>query len=148
VAYSFIDLFAIFLTITNAETMTYHQLMFIHLATVVPCFFLGALLFLMKKGTKSHRLVGKIYMGLMLFTAIVTLFMPAQVGPRIFDHFGYLHSFSLLTLWSVPYAYFAIRKGDVRRHQRALILLYVGAILIAGGFTFFPGRYLHVLYFG
>ena len=28
-----------------------------------------------------------------------------------------------------------------------MILLYVGAIIIAGGFTFTPGRYLYHLFF-
>lgn len=127
--------------------MTYSTLMYIHLATVVPCFFLGIFLFSMKKGTEIHKNLGKLYLVLMLFTATVTLFMPAQVGPRLMDHFGWIHSFSFLTIWTVPTAYIAIRQGRVAAHKRKLILLYVGAIIIAGGFTFAPGRYLHELFF-
>lgn len=128
--------------------MTYTDLMYIHLATVVPCFVLGTLLLFMQKGTNIHRNIGKIYMVLMLFTATVTLFMPARVGPQLFNHFGYIHSFSFLTIYTVPAAYFAIRRGDVNSHKRAMISLYFGAIIIAGGFTFFPGRYLYDVFFG
>jgi uncharacterized membrane protein len=128
--------------------MSYEVLMYIHLATVVPCFFIGGLLLLIKKGTPIHKSLGRVYMILMLFTASVTLFMPAHVGPRIFNHFGWLHSFSFLTIYTVPTAYLAIRKGNVRRHKIKMILLYFGAIIIAGGFTFTPGRYLHSLFFG
>jgi len=128
--------------------MTYSDLMYIHLFTVVPCFILGTLLLIMKKGSKLHRQLGRIYMLLMLITALITLFMPAQVGPRIMNHFGWIHSFSFLTLFVVPHAYIAIKKGRIRSHQRSMILLYFGAIIIAGGFTFFPGRYLHTLFFG
>jgi len=128
--------------------MTYTDLMYIHLATVVPCFVLGTLLLFMQKGTNIHRNIGKIYMALMLFTATVTLFMPARVGPQLFNHFGYIHSFSFLTIYTVPAAYFAIRRGDVKSHKRAMISLYFGAIIIAGGFTFFPGRYLYDVFFG
>jgi uncharacterized membrane protein len=127
--------------------MTYDVLMFIHLATVIPAFFLGTILLFLKKGTVLHRKLGKIYMLIMLITATITLGMPAQVGPRFLDHFGWIHSFSFLTLYTVPTAYFAIRKGRVKAHQRKMILLYFGAIIIAGGFTFFPGRYLHTLFF-
>ncbi|MEM8897128.1 MAG: DUF2306 domain-containing protein [Bacteroidota bacterium] len=127
--------------------MSYSTLMYIHLATVVPCFFLGILLFSIKKGTGIHKNLGKVYMILMFFTATVTLFMPAQVGPTFLDHFGWIHSFSFLTIWTVPTAYIAIRQGRVADHKRKLILLYVGAIIIAGGFTFAPGRYLHELFF-
>jgi uncharacterized membrane protein len=127
--------------------MTYDVLMFIHLATVIPAFFLGTILLFLKKGTVLHRKLGKIYMLIMLITATITLGMPAQVGPRFLGHFGWIHSFSFLTLYTVPTAYFAIRKGRVKAHQRKMILLYFGAIIIAGGFTFFPGRYLHTLFF-
>jgi uncharacterized membrane protein len=38
-------------------------------------------------------------------------------------------------------------KGDVKAHKRKMILLYFGAILIAGAFTLTPGRYLHEMVF-
>lgn len=128
--------------------MDYAILVYIHLATVIPCFMIGTLLLLIKKGTVIHKNFGQIYMILMLITASVTLFMPAQVGPTILNHFGWIHSFSFLTIYTVPSAYTAIKKGNVKSHKRQMILLYFGALIIAGGFTFFPGRYLHHLFFG
>ncbi|WP_276388345.1 DUF2306 domain-containing protein [Eudoraea chungangensis] len=128
--------------------MSYTELMYLHLATVVPCFLIGTFLLLIKKGSQIHKVFGRIYMILMLFTAIVTLFMPSEVGPRLLDHFGWIHSFSFLTIYTVPTAYWAIKKGNIKAHKRKMILLYFGAIIIAGGFTFFPGRYLHQLFFG
>jgi len=128
--------------------MNYDLLMYAHLTTVVPCVFLGAYVLLAKKGTSVHRFLGKIYMVLMLITAFITLFMPALVGPQFLDHFGWIHLFSFLTIYTVPTAYTAIRKGNVRAHKRKMVLLYIGAILIAGGFTFAPGRYLNELFFG
>lgn len=128
--------------------MDYDILMYAHLFTVVPCVFLGAYVLLAKKGTALHRFLGKVYMVLMLITAVITLFMPALVGPQFFGHFGCIHLFSFLTIYTVPTAYTAIRKRNVRAHQRKMILLYIGAILIAGGFTFAPGRYLNELIFG
>ena len=127
--------------------MSYDTLMFSHLATVIPCFIIGTVLLLIKKGTKIHKNFGRVYMVLMLITATITLFMKADVGPTIFNHFGWIHSFSFLTLYTVPTAYLAIKKGNVKVHKRKMILLYFGAIIIAGGFTFVPGRYLHELLF-
>ncbi len=128
--------------------MGYTDLMYIHLATVVPCFFIGTLLLLIKKGTPMHRRFGRVYMVLMLFTAVVTLFMPAGVGPRFLNHFGWIHGFSFLTIYTVPTAYTAIKKRNIKSHKRKMILLYFGAIIIAGGFTFTPGRYLYDVFFG
>lgn len=127
--------------------MYYNALMFIHLATVVPCVFLGAYLLLAKKGGLFHRKLGGVYMVLMLITALIALFLEARVGPTFLGHFGWIHLFCILVLWTVPTAYLAIRKGNIRSHQRKMVLLYLGAILIAGGFTLAPGRYLHELFF-
>lgn len=127
---------------------TYTILMYSHLITVVPCIFLGAYLLLSKKGGTIHRTLGKLYMLLMIFTASVSLVLPAQVGPQFLNHFGYIHLFSLLTLYSVPTALIAIRKGNIRKHKIKMILLYIGAIVIAGGFTLAPGRFLHQVFFG
>jgi uncharacterized membrane protein len=127
--------------------MNYDQLMYFHLITVVPCFFIGAILLLGKKGGQGHKSLGKVYMILMMITSLITIFMPAQVGAQFLGHFGWIHSFSFLTFFMVPAAYLDIRKGRVVPHQRKMIGLYIGAILIAGGFTFVPGRYLYELFF-
>ena len=128
--------------------MTYTQLAYLHLATVVPAFFLGALQLLRRKGTPAHRLIGKIYMLLMLATAVITLMMPAEVGPRFLSHFGFIHIFSLMALFGVPSAYIAARRGNIKAHRGAMIGLYIGGILIAGAFAFSPGRMLHAWLFG
>lgn len=128
--------------------MSYYQLMYAHLATVVPCFFIGTILLIIKKGTPIHRSLGKIYMVLMLVTALITLFMQAHVGPRILNHFGWIHLFSFLTLYTVPKSYLALKRHDIKSHKRGMIILYFGAIIIAGGFTFVPGRFLYEFFFG
>lgn len=130
------------------KKMNYSDLMYFHLATVVPSFIIGTILLIIKKGTRFHKISGRIYMILMLLTALVTLFMPAAVGPTLFDHFGWIHCFSFLTIYTVPTAYLAVKKGNIKSHKRKMILLYFGAIIIAGGFTFMPGRYLHSVFFG
>lgn len=128
--------------------MDYYVLMYAHLATVIPCVFIGGFLLLIKKGTKIHKYLGRVYMVLMLITAVITLFMPAKVGGSVLNHFGWIHLFSFLTIYTIPTAYLAIKKGKVKTHKRKMILLYLGAILIAGAFTFTPGRYLHEVFFG
>ena len=128
--------------------MPYLPLAYLHLATVFPAFLLGTYLLIRRKGTAGHRLLGKIFMGLMLFTATVTLFMQAQVGPTILNHFGFIHVFSELVFYSVPQAYLAIRRKDLRVHRSKMIGLYVGGLVIAGGFALMPGRLIFTTLFG
>jgi uncharacterized membrane protein len=128
--------------------MSYMQLTYLHLGTLAPAFILGTYLLINLKGTPAHRLLGKLYMGLMLFPATVTLFMEAQVGPLFLNHFGYLHLLSFLVLRTVLFAYIAARRGNVKAHKRHMIGMYIGALLLAGGFTLMPGRLMHMWLFG
>ncbi|MEY4507024.1 MAG: hypothetical protein RL297_1602 [Pseudomonadota bacterium] len=125
------------------HTMTYLQLAYLHLATVLPAFFLGAYLLFKPKGTPKHRRVGRVYMAFMLLTALITLFMPAQVGPALWGHWGFIHLFSLLVLYCVPAAVVAARQHRTRAHAANMLGVYVGGVLVAGAFTFAPGRLLH-----
>jgi uncharacterized membrane protein len=122
---------------------SYLPLAYAHLATVLPAFAIGTYMMFARKGDRFHRLLGKGYMLLMLTTAAISLFMPAFVGPRLLNHFGFIHLFSVLTLVSVPQAYFAARSHNIVAHKSAMIGLYVGGLIIAGGFALMPGRLLH-----
>jgi uncharacterized membrane protein len=127
--------------------MTYEQLSYVHLATILPAFLIGTYLLLNRKGTPRHKGLGKIYMLLMLTTAIISLFMPAKVGPRVFDHFGFIHIVSVVVLYGVPAAYFAARRGDMRAHIGNMLGIYSGGIIVAGALAFMPGRLLHNVFF-
>ena len=128
--------------------MTYMQLTYLHLGSLVPAFVIGTYLLLNRKGTPVHRFLGKIYMGLMLFTAFVTLFMEAVVGPKFLNHFGFIHLLSLFVLYTAPTSYRAIRVGNIKLLKRKMVGLYVGALLVAGAFTLSPGRLIHSWLFG
>jgi uncharacterized membrane protein len=126
---------------------TYLPLAYAHLATVLPAFVIGSYMMFARKGDRFHRTLGKGYMALMMITATISLFMPAVVGPRLFNHFGFIHLFSVLAIYSVPSAYFAAKRHDVKSHRNSMIGLYVGGLIIAGGFAFMPGRLLHTWLF-
>ena len=127
--------------------MDYIHLAYLHLVTVVPAFSIGTYLLFTRKGTAKHKILGRIYMVLMLITALISLSMPAQLGPTFLNHFGYIHLLSLLTLYAVPAAYIYIKKGNVRGHMRSMIILYCGGMLVAGTFALMPGRLLNTWLF-
>ena len=74
--------------------------------------------------------------------------MSAEVGPTIFNHFGFIHLFSVLVLYLVPSAYLAVKSNNIKKHRGNMLGLYVGGILIAGAFTLAPGRLIHTWLFG
>jgi uncharacterized membrane protein len=117
----------------------------IHLATVVPAFLIGTwLLFFSTKGARAHRFWGATYLVLMTVTAIDTFFVRSIAA----GHLSLVHLFIPLTLFGVVGALWNVRRGNISGHRNAMIGLYVGGLLIAGGFTFLPGRLMHTMFFG
>ena len=91
----------------------------IHVATVVPAFFLGAWqLLVSRKGSPSHRLIGKVYLTLMSVTAAVAFFIPSfssfsvGAGPI---RLGLIHLFIPLTVHGV---WRTLEGAPRRRHPR------------------------------
>lgn len=56
--------------------------------------------------------------------------------------------FTVLPAFIIGTISLALKKGNIKAHKRKMILLYFGALIIAGAFTFMPGRYLHSVFFG
>jgi uncharacterized membrane protein len=108
----------------------------VHLATVIPAIPLGAYVLLTKKGGKRHKTLGYIWLSLMLVTAIATIFI-RNVNDGAFS---WIHLFTLLTFTAIPRAILSARRRDFAAHRRHLLQFFGGALLIAGAFTFTPGR--------
>lgn len=128
--------------------MSYLQLAYLHFATVAPAFLLATFLLIMPKGTPLHKLLGKLVMLLILATAIITLFMPATLGPSLYGHFGFIHGISVFVIYSIITAYVAAKRGNIKAHKAKLVGVYVGGFLIAGSLAFMPERLLHAWVFG
>ena len=120
-----------------------YTLVYGHLATIIPAFMLGTYLMFSRKGSNPHRLIGKLYLALMFVSAAISLWMPAFVGPRWLGHFGFIHLFSILTILSVPVAIIGVRIGNLKVHIGSMIGLYIGGLIVAGGFALTPGRLIH-----
>ncbi|MEP7315552.1 MAG: DUF2306 domain-containing protein [Sphingomicrobium sp.] len=107
-----------------------------HIVTVIPAIPLGAYVLLAKKGGSRHKLLGKIWLSLMFTTAFATVFVR-----NINDgQFSWIHLFTLLTFIAVPKAIMTARQGNIAAHKRHLRNFFLGSLIIAGGFTFIPGR--------
>ncbi len=84
----------------------------------------------------------------MPITAITTLWIHSLMPNRPFFGFSPVHLLIPLTLLGVYGAFRAARAHDVSRHRRAMLSVYFGGILLAGGLTFLPGRIMHEIVFG
>lgn len=120
-----------------APLLTAGPAIHIHLAATILALALGIAMLVRRKGTGSHRLFGWIWVGLMLTAAVSSFWITGIRG-------GYspIHALSLLVLVTVPAAIYAVRRGRVSTHRKAMISLFVGGLMIPGLFTLLPGRVL------
>jgi uncharacterized membrane protein len=121
----------------------------LHVATVVPAFFIGTwLIFFSRKGARRHRAAGYVYLTLMTVTAVAALFIHQIPAIDLFYGFGPIHIFSFVTLFGVVGALRGAWTHNIRQHRSAMLGVYIGGILIAGTFAFLPGRIMHAITFG
>ena len=113
----------------------------IHLATVLPAFAIGTwLVALSVKGSPIHRGLGFVYLALMTVTAGAA----ACIRSAGEGYFSPLHLLVPLTLYAVFSAIRCARQGNIAGHRRAMLALYVGGLIVAGGFALLmPGRLLN-----
>jgi uncharacterized membrane protein len=113
----------------------------IHVATIVPAAAIGAFLLLWRgKGAPAHRLLGRVWVVLMIASSLSSLFIHEL---NVWRGFSPIHILSLITIVGCLYAVRAAMRGDIRTHRRTITQIYVGGILIAGGFTFAPYRIMN-----
>jgi len=117
----------------------------IHVAAVVPAALLGAYLLLRPKGTPRHRLLGKIWLCLMVITALSSFFIH-QIN--MFYGFSPIHLLSIFVLSGCWGAIANARNHNIAAHKRTVRSLYFGGIVGAGIFTFLPGRIMNKVAFG
>lgn len=97
--------------------------------------------------TRLHRAAGYAWVTLMLITALSAVFIRDFRLPNIAG-FTPIHLLVPITLAVLAGAFWSLAKGRIQAHRRSMLGLYIGACLIAGGFTLLPDRYLGQLVFG
>jgi uncharacterized membrane protein len=116
-----------------------------HAFAAMGAFALGIVQLAAPKGTLPHRFIGWIWVLLMLAVAIASFFIHEI---RLWGPWSPIHFLSVFTLISLPLAVLAAHRHRVPQHRQAMISIFIGALVIAGAFTFLPGRIMHAVAFG
>ncbi len=116
----------------------------IHAFLALAALALGTVQLAAPKGTLPHRTLGYAWVAIMAAIAL------SSFGIRVLAQgaFSFVHVISVFTLAVLPFAVLHARRHRVRRHAIAMVSLFAGALIIAGGFTLVPGRLMHSVLFG
>jgi len=116
-----------------------------HAFAAMMAFGLGVLQLAAPKGTLPHRTIGWIWVALMLVVSVSAFFIH-QI--RLWGPWSPIHLLAIFTLTAVPLAVWYAHSHAVPRHRNAMVSIFIGALVIAGVFTFLPGRIMHAVVFG
>src|SRR3984957_1649331 len=117
----------------------------LHALAAMAAFVLGVVQFAAPKGTLPHRTLGWIWAALMMAVA-ASSFWIHQI--RLWGPWSPIHLLSIFTLVTVPLAVWKAHRHEVADHRRIMVMIFSGALVIAGLFTLLPGRIMHAVVFG
>jgi uncharacterized membrane protein len=117
----------------------------LHAFAAMAAFGLGVVQLVAPKGTLPHRTLGWIWVALMA-TVAASSFWIHQI--RLLGPWSPIHLLSIFTLAMVPLGVWKAHRHQVADHRRIMILIFSGALVIAGLFTLLPGRIIHAVVFG
>ena len=117
----------------------------LHALAAMAAFALGIVQFAGRKGTLPHRTLGWIWVALMAVVAISSFWIHEI---RLLGPWSPIHLLSIFTPIMLVLGVWYARRHKVRGHKITMISIFAGALVVAGLFTFVPGRIMHAVVFG
>ena len=118
----------------------------IHLTAALCVLVLGGGQLLRPKGTTAHKLLGRLWMGMMVVAAVSSFRLHGT--NEWFMGFGPIHILSVWVLVCVVVSVSAARRGNIRRHRGFAVGAFWGTVGAGIGALAVPGRLLHQWLFG
>ena len=117
----------------------------LHAFAAMSAFVLGLVQLAAPKGTLPHRTLGGIWVAIMFVVATSSFFIHQL---RVWGPWSPIHLLSIFTLVMLPLGVWRAHTHQVQSHRWTMISIFLGALVIAGLFTFVPSRIMHAVVFG
>ena len=117
----------------------------LHAIMAMIAIILGGIQLSMKKGGTIHKLLGRIWVGIMLIVAITSFFIHEI---KLWGAYSPIHLLSLWTIFILGVGIYYVRVGNIKRHKQVMIATYFFALILTGFFTLYPGRVMHQILIG
>lgn len=117
----------------------------IHAVGAILALGLGPVILFAKKGNGLHKTLGRIW-ALSMLATIASSYMIFEV--RLWGPFSPIHLLSVYSTYALISGIYYARVGNIKKHKDAMQGLYFGGLIVAGTFTFMPGRVMNLVVFG
>lgn len=119
----------------------------LHAFAAMAALLLGIIQFIAPKGTLPHRTLGWVWVMLMVIISVSSFWIHGNSW-RLWRSWSPIHLLSIFTPLMLVLGVAYARTRNVRGHRITMISIFIGALVIAGAFTFVPGRIMHKVVFG
>ena len=123
----------------------------VHMSAAIGAVLIGPVALWARKGRaqrpRLHRAFGYAWVTLMIVTALSAIFIRDFALPNLAGYTP-IHLLVPVTMLGLVGAFYALAKGNIVRHRQTMVSLYIGACVVAGGFSLLPGRLLGNLLWG
>ena len=117
----------------------------LHAIAAILAIIVGGMQLYMNKGGATHKLLGYVWVGLMLIVSVSSFFIHEI---KLWNAYSPIHLLSAWTIFSLGLAIYYVRVSNIKRHKQVMIMIYGFALVLTGFFTFMPGRVMHQIVFG
>jgi uncharacterized membrane protein len=114
--------------------------LWLHVGAALSALVIGFALLVGVKGRSFHKVAGWTWAACMMTVAISSFWLLDN------GHFSYIHFLSGWVSIAVPMALAAVRRQDLATHRAMMTRIFMGGLIIAGAFTFVPGRLMWRLF--
>lgn len=129
---------------TLAPLMSAHIAIQLHAVSAIIALVLGPFILFRKKGDARHRFLGRIWVGVMAL-AVGSSWLISEMP--MLGRFSPIHIFSVMGTIALFQIVWYARNGHIQAHKSAARGLYFGGLIVAGTFTFMPGRIMNQMVF-
>jgi uncharacterized membrane protein len=123
----------------------------VHLTAALAAIVTGPIALWARRGRQQHprlhRAFGYAWVTVMVITAVSAVFIRDHALPNIAGYTP-IHLLVPVVFGSLFGAFYMLARGNIEGHRKIMQRLYIGACLVAGGFTLLPQRYLGRLVLG
>ncbi|TMW61321.1 hypothetical protein Poli38472_012512 [Pythium oligandrum] len=109
---------------TNGAPVQISRFCIVHMASTFAVVGVGSAVMMMRKGTRQHRILGRVWSGAMV-TACLSSY---GIRNRNQGGFSWLHGLSTLTLGSVGAGIYYIKNKKVAKHMKCMRMSFFGAL--------------------
>lgn len=116
-----------------------------HAITALLAVIIGAIQLVSGKGTMQHRVLGYLWVGMMMYVSISSFFI-SEI--QLWGTYSPIHLLSAWTVLTLCTGVYFARVGNIKAHRLNMQLLYGLALILTGLFTLLPNRVMGQIFFG